>query len=58
MVNIRIVSAFFPVGDGASSATITVSGVAFIGVSSRKCTTVGKEGMRTCTIFIMIMKLL
>jgi len=58
MVNIRIVSTFFPVGDGASPATITVSGVALIGVSTRKCTTVGKERMRTCTIFMMIMKLL
>jgi len=47
MVNTRIISAFFDVGDGASPATVTVSGVAVIGFNTagtRKLTTVGMEG--------------
>jgi len=42
-VNTRIVSAFFAVGDGASPATVTLSGVAVIGfktTDTRKLTTV------------------
>jgi len=46
MVNTRIISAFFDVGDGGSPATITVSGVPVIGFNTagtRKLTTVGME---------------
>jgi len=47
MVNTRIISAFFDVGDGASPATVAVSGVAVIGFNTagtRKLTTVGMKG--------------
>ena len=47
MVNTRIISAFFDVSDGASPATVTVSGVAVIGfktAGTRKLTTVGMKG--------------
>lgn len=47
MVNTRIISAFFDVSDGASPATVTVSGVAVIGFNTagtRKLTTVGMKG--------------
>ena len=47
MVNTRIISAFYDVGDGASPALVTVSGVAVIGFNTtgtRKLTTVGMEG--------------
>ena len=47
IVNTRIISAFFDVGDGTSPATVAVSGVAVIGFNTartRKLTTVGMEG--------------
>jgi len=47
MVNTRIISAFFDVSDGASPATVAVSGVAVIGFNTagtRKLTTVGMKG--------------
>ena len=49
MVNTRIISAFFNVGDGALPATVTVSGVAVIGFNTagtRKLITVGMEGRK------------
>ena len=50
MVNTRIISAFFDVGDGNSPATVTVSGVAVISfktAGNRKLTTVGMEGNKS-----------
>jgi len=49
MVNTRIASAFFDVGDGASPAAVTVSGVAMIGFNAagtRKLTSYGVKGRR------------
>ena len=46
MVNTCIISAFFDVGDGASPATVTISGVAVIvfkTAGTRKLTTVAME---------------
>ncbi len=49
IVNTRIVSAFFDAGDGASPATVTVSGIALIGFNTggtRKLTAVRMDGTR------------